>query len=368
MHPTLEVENLSKGYGNHLVIEDVTFALQQGEIGCLLGPSGCGKTTLLRTIAGFEDVHSGEIWMEGHQVASQGFSVPPEKRRVGMLFQDYALFPHLTVFQNVAFGLRSIKNSEKKTRVADILSTVGLNGAADKYPHELSGGQQQRVALARAMAPRPRILLLDEPFSNLDVALRERLSMEVRHIIKEQRTTALMVTHNQQEAFAMADKIGVISGRRIQQWDSAHTIYHRPANGSVAAFVGEGALLPGIVLDSRRVECELGILEGSFSSPCPKGCEVDILIRPEDIIHEDESPMKAMIVHKTFRGPNILYTLRLSKGNTVLALVPSHHRHQIGQPIGIRSQVEDIVLFKREEACEIDMIDTIEGHQFQLHC
>jgi iron(III) transport system ATP-binding protein len=357
MHPTLEVENLSKGYGKNLVIEDVTFALQQGEIGCLLGPSGCGKTTLLRTIAGFEDVHSGEIWLEGHQVASRGFSVPPEKRRVGMLFQDYALFPHLTVFQNVALGLRSIKNSEKKTRVADILSTVGLNGEAEKYPHELSGGQQQRVALARALAPRPRLLLLDEPFSNLDVTLRERLSMEVRHIIREQQATALMVTHSQQEAFAIADKVGVISGGRMQQWDIAHTIYHRPANVSVAAFVGEGALLPGTVVDSRRVECGLGILEGSFSSPCPVGCSVDILIRPEDIIHEDDSPFKAMITHKTFRGPNILYTLRLTIGDSVLALVPSHHRHHVGQEIGIRSQVEDIVLFTRGEVCLADIPD-----------
>jgi iron(III) transport system ATP-binding protein len=368
MHLTLEVENLSKGYGNNLVIEDVTFALQQGEIGCLLGPSGCGKTTLLRTIAGFEDVHSGEIWLEGHQVASRGFSVPPEKRRVGMLFQDYALFPHLTVFQNVAFGLRSIKNSEKKTRVADILSTVGLNGAAEKYPHELSGGQQQRVALARALASRPRLLLLDEPFSNLDVTLRERLSMEVRDIIKEQQATALMVTHSQQEAFAIADKVGVIAGGHMQQWDSGHTIYHRPANVSVAAFVGEGALLPGTVLDSRRVECGLGILAGSFSSPCPEGCAVDVLIRPEDVIHEDESLMKAQIVHKTFRGPNILYTLRLSNGHLVLALVPSHHRHQIGQKIGIRPEVEDIVLFRRYEACDLEMIDAVAGHQFELPC
>ena len=368
MHPHLQVESVSKGYGKHPVIEDVSFALKRGEIGCLLGSSGCGKTTLLRAIAGFEQVHSGEIWMEGRPVASRSLSIPPEERRVGMLFQDYALFPHLSVMENVEFGLRSMKNSKKKARATELLATVGLEAASDKYPHEISGGQQQRAALARALAPKPRLLLLDEPFSNLDVTLRERLSMQVRHIIKEQGATALMVTHNQHEAFAIADKIGVISGGRMQQWDSAHNIYHRPVNVSVATFVGEGALLPGIVLDSRRVECELGILEGPFSSPCPKGCEVDILIRPEDIVHEDDNPTTALIVHKTFRGPNILYTLRLSKGSLVLALVPSHHQHRIGQKIGIKPEVEDIILFNKDEVCHTTMPIETEAHQFQVHC
>ncbi|UCG12360.1 MAG: ABC transporter ATP-binding protein [Deltaproteobacteria bacterium] len=368
MHSTLEVKNISKGYHNHMVISDIAFTLHKGEIGCFLGPSGSGKTTLLRTIAGFEEVLSGEIWVGGSRVASRGFSVPPEKRHIGMLFQDYALFPHMTVFENVGFGVRSMKDLQKKTYIMDQLSTVGLEGVARKYPHELSGGQQQRAALARALAPRPRLLLLDEPFSNLDVALRERLSMDVREIIKEQRATALMVTHNQQEAFAMADRIGVISDGSLQQWDDAHAIYHRPANGSVAAFVGEGALLPGTVIDSRRVECGLGILEGSFSSPCPIGCSVDILIRPEDVIHEDDSPFKAMIIHKTFRGPNILYTLSLRNGDSVLALVPSHHQHRIGQEIGIRPQVEDIVLYARGEVCLTEMPDPNERHKFQVHC
>lgn len=368
MTPVLEVNKLAKGYDRGLVIKDVTFALQHGEIGCLLGPSGCGKTTLLRTIAGFEEVQSGEVWIEGRQVASPRSSVSPENRRIGMLFQDYALFPHLSVFENVGFGLRSLSNSQRKAHVTDLLHTVGLQTSADKYPHELSGGQQQRVALARALAPKPQLLLLDEPFSNLDVTLRERLSMEVRDIIKKQQTTALMVTHNQQEAFAMADKVGVISGGRLQQWDTAHTIYHRPTNGSVAAFVGEGTLLPGRVLDNCRVECGLGILEGGFSSPCPTGCEVDILIRPEDVIHEDHSPMRAQIAHKTFRGPNILYTLQLHNGNSVLALVPSHHRHQIGQEIGIRPEVEDIVLFQRNEVCLQGGAEETGGRQFQTHC
>lgn len=367
MHPALKVESLSKGYDKQIVISDVTFSLQQGEIGCLLGPSGSGKTTLLRTIAGFEQVLSGEIWVENSKVVSRGFSLPPEKRQIGMLFQDYSLFPHLTVFENVGFGLRSMKNPQKKGHIFDLLVTVGLEEEARKYPHELSGGQQQRVALARALAPRPRLLLLDEPFSNLDVTLRERLSMEVRDIIKEQHTTALMVTHNQQEAFAIADRIGVISEGQLQQWDSAHVIYHIPANGFVAAFVGEGALLPGTVVDSRRVECGLGILEGSFTSPCPTGCSVDILIRPEDIIHEDDSPLKAMVTHKTFRGPNILYTLCLPNGDSVLALVPSHHRHNVGQKIGIRPQVEDIVVYTRGEVCA-GIPDIHEGHEFQVHC
>ncbi len=348
MHPLLEVKNISSSYGNKLAINDVSVNLEKGEIGCLLGPSGCGKTTLLRTIAGFKDIVSGDILIEGRRVAAEAFSVSPEERGVGMVFQDYALFPHLNVQENVAFGLKHMKRSEKKRRVGDLLRVIGLEQVKHKYPHELSGGEQQRIALARSLAPRPRLLLLDEPFSNLDVNMRELLSMEVRKIIKQQNTTGLVVTHNQHEAFAMADRIGVISCGRMLQWDSAYNLYHRPCGSMVASFVGEGVLLPGRVLDDHLVECGLGVLKGRFSSSCPVGAMTDILIRPEDVVHEDESPLRAVVVHKTFRGPNIIYTLCLSSGDAVLALFPSHYRHEIGEEIGIRPEVKDIVLFKRD--------------------
>jgi len=273
--------------------------------------------------------------------------VPPERRRVGMVFQDYALFPHLTVEGNVAFGLHRWPARERAARVRELLALVGLEGHERAYPHELSGGQQQRVALARALAPKPELLLLDEPFSNLDVELRERLGLELRQILKQEGITAILVTHDQQEAFAMADEIGVMHAGGLQQWDTAYRLYHQPANRFVADFIGQGVFLPGTVLNSHQIEIELGILNGSFPSECAKGCAVDVLIRPDDIVHDDTSPLLAEVVHKAFRGASILYTLRLPSGGTALSLVPSHHDHALGEKIGIRLDVDHVVAFKR---------------------
>ncbi len=224
---------------------------------------------------------------------------------------------------------------------------VGLTEAWDNYPHELSGGQQQRVALARALAPQPELLLMDEPFSNLDVSLRERLSMEVRDILKTSNISALIVTHNQQEAFAMADVIGVLTNGQLQQWDTAYNLYHRPANRVVADFIGEGVLLRGKVTGLDQVNTGLGILNGPFSYPCRNGCPAHVLIRPEDVVHDHNSSFKARIIKKTFRGANILYTLELPSTEKVMALVPSHHNHTLGQEIGILPQVDEIILFDR---------------------
>lgn len=344
MSNLLEVSNIDKFYSDLHVVKNVSFTLEAGEIGCLLGPSGCGKTTLLRTIAGFEEIATGSISIDGTEVAGSAF-VPPEARNIGMVFQDYALFPHLSVRDNVAFGLESLSASERQNRIADLLETVGLGDELDKYPHELSGGQQQRVALARALAPEPQLLLMDEPFSNLDVALRESLSAEIRDILKARNITALMVTHNQNEAFAMADKVGVLSCGVMQQWDTAHAVYHRPANTVVAGFVGEGTFIKGVVNNSHSLSCALGTLEGRLSTSCDEGEEVSILIRPEDVVHDDDAESTATIVSKTFRGPNILYVLRLDSGEDVQALVPSHHQHSLGQQIGVYPDVEDLVVF-----------------------
>ena len=213
--PLLELKDISYAHGAHVVVDRLSFQLEPGQIGCLLGPSGCGKTTVLRCIAGFEHVSAGEISLGGGLIGSATYHVPAEQRRIGMVFQDYALFPHLSVAANIGFGLRALSADASSARVAELLETVGLAGQDQKYPHELSGGQQQRVALARALAPRPRLLLLDEPFSNLDVDLRERLAIEVRDILKAEGTTAILVTHDQHEAFALADQIGVMYEGRI---------------------------------------------------------------------------------------------------------------------------------------------------------
>ena len=344
----LELNHVSQAYGATNVVKNLSFSLEKGQIGCLLGPSGCGKTTVLRCIAGFENLTDGEILLNGVAVSKKGFTLFPDRRRIGMVFQDHALFPHLNVADNVGFGLHRLDRSERNRRILELLEIIGLREAYGMYPHELSGGQQQRVALARALAPRPELLLLDEPFSNLDVELRERLSLEVRDILKGFDTTAVMVTHDQHEAFSIADDIGIMFEGKIQQWDSAYNLYHRPANRFVADFIGQGVLLPGTVLNTHQIEIELGILDGDVPGGCTKGCAVDVLLRPDDIMHDDASPLLAHVANKAFRGADILYTLRLAGGGKVLSLVPSHHNHAIGEQIGIGLAVDHVVAFRRQ--------------------
>jgi iron(III) transport system ATP-binding protein len=340
----LEAKGLRHSYGDHEVFAELDFSLARGAIGCLLGPSGCGKTTVLRCIAGFEALREGEIRIAGRVVSGPGVMLPPEERRIGMVFQDYALFPHLPVAANIAFGLHRAPHAERAARVRELAELVGLATVLDKYPHEISGGQQQRVALARALAPRPELLLLDEPFSNLDVELRERLSLEVRDIIKASGATAVLVTHDQQEAFAMADEIGILHEGRIQQWDLAYNLYHRPANRFVADFIGQGVFLPARPRNGGELEIELGVLQGESHGDG----ELEVLLRPDDVVHDDAAPTRAEVLHKAFRGAEILYTLRLESGRKVLALVPSHHNHALGEKIGIRLDVDHVVAFKPE--------------------
>ncbi len=276
---------------------------------------------------------------------------------MGVVFQDYALFPHLTVEQNVAFGLRGVDPSARRETVARMLALVSLDALAHRYPHELSGGQQQRVALARALAPGPALLLLDEPFSSLDPDLRERLALDLRDILKRTGTTALLVTHDQYEAFALADTVGVMQAGRIAQWDTAWKLYHQPATREVADFVGLGAFLPGIVRHrdgNSRIEIEIGELpisartdQALAGASAGLHGEVSVLLRPDDVVHDDHSPMQAEVVRKAFRGAEFLYTLKLPSGATILALVPSHHDHAPGERIGIRFSAQHVVTFAR---------------------
>ena len=353
----LELDRVGVSYGTHNAVQEVSFSLQRGQIGCLLGPSGCGKTTVLRAVAGFEALRQGQIRLEGSVISRPGATLPPEERRIGMVFQDYALFPHLSVAANIGFGLSRMARIARQARVAELLALTGLDANASRFPHELSGGQQQRVALARALAPRPELLLLDEPFSNLDTELRERLSLELREILRAANTTAILVTHDQHEAFAIADMIGLMNRGRIEQWDAAYELYHRPANRFVADFIGQGVFISGKVLSDTQVQIEFGALAGDIPLPCHqgcdtcgKGCSVDVLLRPDDVIHDDASPLLAEVVRKAFRGAEFLYTLKLPSGREVLALVPSHHNHAIGEKIGIRLEVDHVVAFARDAA------------------
>jgi iron(III) transport system ATP-binding protein len=357
--PSLEVDGLSVSFdaegGRVRVLDGLSFALRGGEIGCLLGSSGCGKTTALRAVAGFVTPDAGRVRIAGLEVSSAASVLPPERRGVGVVFQDYALFPHLDVAGNLAFGLRRLGAAERRARVAEMLALVGLEGAGERFPHELSGGQQQRVALARALAPAPALLLLDEPFSNLDPDLRETLALELREILKRAGTTTLLVTHDQYEAFALADTVGVMERGRIAQWDEAYRLYHHPASRSVADFVGMGVFLRGWLVEEAggaSLEVELGALPISHpdelanarANAGPGGALI-VLLRPDDVVHDDASPIQAHVLRKAFRGAQFLYTLELPSGQRLLALVPSHHDHRIGEAIGIRFAADHIVTF-----------------------
>ncbi len=348
MSGTLELRHVSQSYGARLVLNNISLQLGEGSIACLLGRSGCGKTTVLRCIAGFEQIAAGEILINGSIVSRPGNLTPPESRRIGMVFQDYALFPHLTVARNVAFGLHGAGEAARRARVNEMLEIVGLGAVAQRYPHELSGGQQQRVALARALAPRPALMLLDEPFSNLDVEMRERLSIEVRDILKSQNTTTIIVTHDQNEAFTFADHIGIMRGGSIAQWDTPYVLYHEPANREIAEFVGRGTFLPGVVLEGNRVRLEVGEMQGDTPIAAAPGAIVDVLLRPDDILHDDASPLQATVINKAFRGAQFIYTLELAGGGHVMSFVPSHHNHAIGEKIGVRLEMDHLIAFARE--------------------
>jgi iron(III) transport system ATP-binding protein len=342
----LELESIERRFGERIAVDGLTMRLPKGAIGCLLGPSGCGKTTALRCIAGFEPVDAGTIRAHGRVLSRPGFVAAPESREIGMVFQDYALFPHLTVEANVAFGLHRLPAARRRQRALEMLETVGLADSRGQFPHQLSGGQQQRVALARALAPEPQIVLLDEPFSSLDVELRERLGVEVRGVLKALNATALLVTHDQQEAFAVADLIGVMRAGRLEQWDSPYELYHRPATRFVADFIGQGVFVPGRVIGPGEVQTEIGILRAN-GAQWERGQAVDLLLRPDDVIHDDASELRAEVCQRAFRGAEFLYTLRMPNGTQLLSLVPSHHNHSIGEHIGVRIEPDHVIAFAR---------------------
>jgi len=350
MSKLLQLKNVNIYFQSQQVINDVRLELNEGEIGCLLGASGCGKTSLLRSIAGFKKISHGEIKIRNHTVNDQKIFVPPEKRNVGMVFQDFALFPHLNIYKNISFGLTALKEKEKQQRVTELLDVVSLRGIGDKYPHELSGGQQQRVALARALAPKPDLLLLDEPFSSLDVELREQLAKEIRQIIKHEGITAILVTHDQNEAFAMADKIGLFDKGHIVQWDTPYNLYHKPATRYVANFIGQGVFIKGTVLDENTISTVLGHIHGKVPAGCRANCPVEVLVRPDDLIHDDDSPHQLEIIDKTFRGAEFIYTLKINEQQTALCIAPSHHDHALNSLLGITLDMDHLVVFTSSDS------------------
>ncbi len=337
----LGIEGLACEYAGRAAVAGLDLDLRPGELGCLLGPSGCGKTTLLRAIAGFHPPAAGRITLRGRDATG----LPPEDRGLGFVFQDLALFPHLDVAGNVGFGLHRLPRGERRARIDETLARIGLDGLAGRYPHELSGGQQQRVALARSLAPRPDLLLLDEPFSSLDADLRGRLRDELRALLKSLGIAALLVTHDQSEAFAFADRVGVMQAGRLLQWAPGFDLYHRPATPFVARFVGEGRLLPARVLPGGRLATALGELAATEALRHPEGSRVQVLLRPDDIVLASQDGIEAEVAAVSFLGAETLHALRLPDGTTVPALFPSHRQRAVGDRVRVRPDLDHVIVF-----------------------
>lgn len=353
--PRLEIKNLSRRFAETTAVDDVSIQLQPGQVTCLLGPSGCGKSTTLRMIAGVEEQQSGQILVDGALISNSKHILPPEHRNIGMMFQDFALFPHLSVLENVAFGLSGTK-ADKRNRAELLLERVDLNGYGSKMPHQLSGGEQQRVALARAVAPKPKIMLLDEPFSSLDDRLRDGIRDETLKVLREDGAAVLMVTHDPSEAMKMADEIALMRGGRIIQSGAPYTIYNSPIDREAAAFFSDINLIQTIVKGALA-----NTPFGEFFAPGhPDGTELDIVIRPQHIrIDFDRSghgpvPTDAMgqaahgvVCRARFLGQNSLVDFELDEGAILTASVPSVFLPKLGTPFWLLAPRKNCYVFPK---------------------
>ncbi|MFB6132864.1 MAG: ABC transporter ATP-binding protein [Halanaeroarchaeum sp.] len=335
----LRVDGVTKDFGTETAVEDLSFTVRDGELLTLLGPSGCGKTTTLRLLAGLESPTTGTISIDGEVVATAGEATPPEERSIGMVFQEFALFPHLTVAENVSFGLVDADEEEKARRVAELLDLVGMAGMSDRAPDQLSGGQRQRVALARSLAPEPDILLLDEPFSNLDVRLRVEMREEVRRIIKESGVTAVSVTHDQEEALTISDRVGVMHDGTLEQIGDPGAVFQQPASRFVASFLGQAGFLEGTV-ETDAVATTIGPVDRAYLDGLTDdylGATVEVLVRPDDLqVRAVGEGATGEIVRRQYRGPSFIYHVRLDNGDEVRI----HHNHDLVLPVGERVAVD----------------------------
>ncbi|MFG0452307.1 ABC transporter ATP-binding protein [Shewanella algae] len=343
MMSTLSVKQLHSHYGAQQVLKGLSITLQTGEIAALLGPSGCGKTTLLRAIAGLQPVSAGEIHISGRAVTTDKLQVPGEERGVGMIFQDYALFPHLTVAQNILFGVKGLNKAQRLSRLEEMLELVKLPGLAERYPHELSGGQQQRVSIARALAYEPELLLLDEPFSNIDAQVRGELMLEIRAILKSRNVSAVFVTHSKDEAFVFADTLALFEDGKIVQQGSAETLYANPVNRYVADFLGSGNYLKALVSCEHCVDTQIGRLKSSLPHGLPLNWQGELLLRPQQLELRPDEQGLAVVTERRFLGNVCHYDVQ-QEG--VILEVRSHQvQFSPGQRVRLSALEHPLVLF-----------------------
>ena len=345
---------------NYLEIIDATFIASkfnkvnnvnliiknEGEIISLLGPSGIGKTTILRTIAGLQNLHSGKIIFKGNVISSKDFNLEPEKRNIALSFQDNSLFPNYNILDNINFGLKRGKNSKFKYNSDDVISILYLNNVLEKFPHQISAGEAQRVSLARSIMSKPDLLLLDEPFSNIDQNLKENLQPKIKKFLKDINLTTIIVTHDSYEAFYMADKCGVILNQSLKQFDIPYNIHHEPKSIEVAKFLNRGVFIKAKVISNdcavhQLKHEELGLIEGKLTNHFDVGREVELLIQPEDLDHDDKSSLKLKIVDRKFRGTNFIYTLKTKNEDLIPVFVHSHHihQHEIEEKFGVKTPI-----------------------------
>jgi iron(III) transport system ATP-binding protein len=342
---TIKCSHLSKNFSDHPVVQDVSLTVSPNTILALLGPSGCGKTTTLRLMAGFERLDNGRIEIDNQLVADKNHHLPPEKRRVGIVFQDYAIFPHLSLAQNIGFGL---KKRGQADRVEEMLTFVGLEGMGERMPHQLSGGQQQRVALARALAPEPVVLLLDEPFSNLDAALRMEMRQEVRQLLKASKTTAVFVTHDQEEALFMGDQVAVMNAGRLEQFGTPEAIFHQPQTRFVAQFLGQTDFIQGEVT-AAGVQTACGLLPQQLQLPA--GTSVAVAVRSDDLLLRPNDDGNGRIISRQFLGIAYVYAVRLNDGTLVHSWQPHENHLAEGTAVSVQfTSAHALTCFQKNRA------------------
>jgi iron(III) transport system ATP-binding protein len=343
-------------FNNFLEIQNTTFVASklnkvldfnltiknEGDIICLLGPSGIGKTTILRSIAGLQKIPKGSISLKGKILSSSNEHIEPEKRNIALSFQDNSLFPHYTILDNINFGAKRNKNSKYNFLAEELIELLHLNGLENKFPHQVSAGEAQRVSLARSLMSKPHLLLLDEPFSNIDESLKVELQLNIKKILKKNKITTIMVTHDSYEAFYMADYCGIILSQTMKQYDTPYNIHHYPNSIEVVNFLNKGILVDAKVLDDRSVEHKcLGVIKGDFMKKYPKGTDVKLLVQPEDLEHDDKSKLQLKIIDRKFRGTNFIYTLKTKNNELIPVFVHSHHihQHEVEENFGIKTPI-----------------------------